>query len=101
MHGDQDRFEGPQQNNRAYADNGQPERKMHPDGWLERGFQPERQSDDNSAENQDHEHRRAVACIVRRKIDTAMIATITHVQQILEEFALAASGAFAPQSGRD
>ncbi len=71
---------------------------MHPERRREAEFDPERQPDDDRAEQQDNAHRGPVAGVMRAQVEAAYLAMIAHVQQIAEQPPPAAARTAAGQS---
>ena len=71
---------------------------MQPERWREAELDPERQPDDDPAEQQDHAHRGPVAGVMGAQVEAAYRAAIAHIQQIAEQPTPAAAGTATGQS---
>jgi hypothetical protein len=95
LQGDQRRLEGPEQTYRSSKDEDGPEDRIYPERRLE--FHLERQggSDNDRAQQKDHEHGRAIARIIGSKIESAAHAVRPDIEQASEERPIPATRATA------
>ena len=75
-----------------------PHQGMQPKGGLEAKLDPDGQSNNNRAQNQDHADHGAIACVMRTQVQTADVTVVADVQQTPQQFALPATRAAAGQS---
>ena len=73
---------------------------MEPKGRCNGHFEPKRQSGDDRADDEDHEHGGSVAAVLRAEIEIAMGAPVGDSQEAAKKSAGATSWAPAAQSSR-
>lgn len=100
LQGDEPRFERTQKGERPDDDHRRPEHGMNPERRAELGLDQNGEPHDDGTEDENYEHGRAVARILRGEVEPAGVATLRHIEQTLEKLSSAAARAAAEECDR-